>query len=325
MQRIDSHVHFCATDEDALFLKTIGVKVLNICIAGLNRSRWRQNEATPYRRLASLEPGVFAWCTSLASPVLEETEANYVQRVITELAQDFSTGATACKIWKNIGMEDKDGRGRYRMVSDPIFEPIFAYLEREGHPCVMHIGEPLGCWQPLNPTTPHFEYYSHHPQWHMYGRTDVPSHADLMAARDRVLARHPRLRVVGAHLGSLEYDLREVARRLDAYPNFAVDTSGRLADLAWQDTGPVRQFLEHYQDRVLWGSDITLNTNGHTSPAARQQSRALLQGSYELEWSFFTSEDEITVMARPCHGLGLPEAICRKLLCDNARRWYPGV
>jgi len=30
--------------------------------------------------------------------------------------------------------------------------------------------------------------------------------------RDRLLARHPKLRVVGAHLGSLEYDVDEIAK-----------------------------------------------------------------------------------------------------------------
>ena len=62
----------------------------------------------------------------------------------------------------------------------------------------------------------------------MFGRTDAPGKEAILTARDRVLARYPRLRVVGCHLGSDEDNLKQLARRLDAYPNFAVDTAARV-------------------------------------------------------------------------------------------------
>ena len=51
---------------------------------------------------------------------------------------------------------------------------------------------------------------------------------DILKARDRVLARYPKLRVVGCHLGSDEVDLKRLAERLDSFPNFAVDTAVRV-------------------------------------------------------------------------------------------------
>ena len=76
------------------------------------------------------------------------------------------------------------------------------------------------------PRTPSCAYYSDNPQWHMYGKAGAPVKEDILKARDRVLARYPKLRVVGCHLGSDEDDLGRLAKRLDAYPNFAVDTAG---------------------------------------------------------------------------------------------------
>ena len=77
-------------------------------------------------------------------------------------------------------------------------------LEREGRVLIMHTGEPRACWLPLDPKSPHYAYYSEHPQWHMHGRTDFPSHAELIAGRDRVLERHPRVAVCTIYNGNLD-------------------------------------------------------------------------------------------------------------------------
>ena len=69
--------------------------------------------------------------------------------------------------------------------------------------------------------------------------------------------RYPKLRVVGCHLGSDEDDLARLARRLDAYPNFAVDTAARVRYFARGDRDQARQFLTHYQDRVLYATDFS--------------------------------------------------------------------
>ena len=74
-------------------------------------------------------------------------------------------------------------------------------------------------------------------------RPDAPRKAELLLARDRILARFPKLRVVGVHLGSDEEDLHALARRLDQYPNFAVDAAARVSFLARQDRETARQFL----------------------------------------------------------------------------------
>jgi hypothetical protein len=175
----------------------------------------------------------------------------------------------------------------------------------------------------LDPQDPHYGYYSSHPEWHLYGKPGYPSHRELMDARDRVLAKHARLRVVGAHLGSLEHDVAEVARRLERYPNFAVDTSARLADLACQDRDVVRHFFVHYQDRILFGTDIVERVlQSSLSDQARGEALERLRTRYQAEFTYFESEGQVEVRGRTVRGLGLPQEVLTKLYSANACAWY---
>ena len=331
MQKIDAHIHYRADHPDAIALfDDLNLKLLNVCVAHDASGRWRQERAVVYRHLADDNPQRFAWCTTFDPPGFDDVgfaTEDYADRVIAGLAQDFAAGAVACKFWKNIGMDIRKPDGSFLMIDDPIFAPIYAYLAAEGKPALMHIAEPLACWQPLtDPDNPHYGYYSQHPEWHMFTKPDYPSHQALMNARDRMLAQHPNLRVIGAHLGSLEYDVAEIARRLDRYPNFAVDTSARLKDLAVQDSAVVRQFILDYRDRILFGTDIVQRRSvSAMDDETRERHLASIRQKYATEFAYYATTSTVTLQNRAVQGLGLPESVLRKLYYDNARAWYPGI
>ena len=159
----------------------------------------------------------------------EGSSPDFAERTIERLRRSFDDGAIGVKIWKNIGMAIKAKSGAYLLPDDPALSPIYAAIQQAGRTLVAHLAEPDGAWLPLDDKNPEFTYYSNNPQWHMYGKPGAPVKVAILAARDRVLARYPKLRVVGCHLGSDEDDLKQLARRLDAYPNFAVDTAARSA------------------------------------------------------------------------------------------------
>jgi hypothetical protein len=69
--------------------------------------------------------------------------------------------------------------------------------------------------KPLDEASPHFWYYTNNPQYHAYSHPEIPRHEEIIAARDRWVARNPRLTIVAMHLASLEYDVDEVGKRLD--------------------------------------------------------------------------------------------------------------
>jgi hypothetical protein len=321
---IDAHIHFNAgSPECERLLERLGVKALNVCVAHDSGGAWR-DQAQRYSRLHGGAPRLFAWCTAFDLPRFDDRE--YVERAIEGLRGDIEAGAVACKIWKNVGMEVRKPDGSFLMVDDPLFEPILSFLEKQGVTLLLHIGEPLACWQPLDPGNPHYGYYKAHPEWHMHGRGDFPSHGELIAARDRLVERHPGLRVVGAHLGSLEYDVAEVARRLDRYPNFAVDTSARVRDLAHQAPAVVRSFLERYGDRVLFGTDQVYRQD--FAQLAEQERRDLLariEMRYGMERAYYEGSGAVTLFDRQVEGLRLSADVLDRLYTGSARAWYPGL
>ncbi|HEY3235365.1 MAG TPA: amidohydrolase family protein [Polyangiaceae bacterium] len=321
----DAHAHLPADDPAGLeVLSEFDLKVLNISIGLDARGDWRKKPPFPadrYRDLGQRHPERFRWCTSFDLPRFDDP--GYVERVIEQLDQDFSAGAIACKVWKNIGMEARTPEGDFVMVDHPILEPIFRHLEKLDRVLILHIGEPRACWEPLNESSPHYEYYRDNPEWHMHSRPDFPSHQALVDARDRVVARHPKLRMIGAHLGSLEYDVAEIAKRLDSFPNFAVDTAARMGDLALKEPPRVRDFFTKYEDRVLWGSDLIAETPLSELPKERRQPALdRIRAGYQTELDYYTSDVELTVARRSVKGISLSEAIQRKLFEANARRWF---
>jgi len=319
---IDAHIHYGDHAPELLaLLDEFNLKLLNICVAQDDHGGWR-DQAETYAHLTQTDPAHFAWCTSFDLPRF--ADPGYIDSVIAGLDADFANGAIACKIWKNIGMEVQRADGSFFMVDDPLFDPIYEYLIANGWPLLTHIAEPLECWLPLKEGSPHYSYFSRNPEWHMYGKRDFPSHATLMAARDNVLAKHPKLRMIGAHLGSLEYDVDEVAARLDRYPNFAVDISARLSDLAVQDSAKVRDFFITYQDRILFGTDVVMRQAPSQLPATERASvlHALRQ-TYEMHIAYLEGSGPVQVRDYTTEGLALPADTLDKLYRQNARAWYP--
>jgi predicted TIM-barrel fold metal-dependent hydrolase len=324
---IDAHAHLPADHSDvAAVFDDLDLKVINVCVAagdmgGLTAQRqW-------YRGLAERRGDRFAWITSFS--LVGFGTPDWADRAIAQIDGDLAgVGlAVGCKVWKNVGMELRDpASGGFVFVDDPRFTPIFEHLAARGCPALMHIGEPLACWRALDPASPHYGYYKSCPQWHWFGRTDVPSHEQLMAARDRVLERHPGLHVIGAHYGSHEYDVGEVARRFDRYANFTVDTSARMGDIAMQtrhDREAVRRFFIRYADRLLWGVDWVFSQPASAMSADQRHGAAeALRRTYDTERRFFTTDEQLTIAGQPVRGLALPADVAHKLMLGNARRIY---
>jgi hypothetical protein len=324
MPIVDAHIHY-ADSHPALLatLDDLDLKLLNVCVAQDAHGAWRE-QAERYGRHTRAHPRRYAWCTSFDLPRFHDP--HYVDAVLQGLERDFAAGAVACKVWKNLGMEVRGPDGAFFMVDDPLLEPVFDALARWGRTLLMHMAEPLACWQPLDPETPHYGYYSQHPEWHMYRKPGYPAHADLMAARDRVVERHPGLRIVGAHLASLEYDVDQVAARLARFPNLAVDVSARLEDLACQDSAKVREFFLRFPDQILFGTDVVMGPppSALAEPEARS-AVAALGAVYAEHFAYFESGATVQVRGREVQGLGLPPHILDRFYRANAQVWYPGI
>ena len=224
------------------------------------------------------------------------------------------------KIYKTIGMDLRGRDGKYVMPDNPAFAPILDAIAANGKTVYAHIAEPAGSWKAYDPNDPDSGYYRDNPLWQMYGKPGRPAKATIIAARDRMIAQHPKLRIVGCHLGSNEEDVDQIAKRLDEFPNYVVDTAARVTHLALQPHDKVRAFMLKYQDRVLYATD------DGTLPGDNLTARLNnWQADIERHYKYFATGEQVEFMGRKVRGLELPPAVLRKLFRTNAEKWVPGI
>ncbi len=318
---IDTHTH--AFKPDSTFyamMDRLHLHILDICVANRNDPNFPNlsSKIKAAKAFVKGSNGHAVLCTTFDP--FKFSDAAFAKQAIQQLNADFADGAVAVKIWKNIGMELKNSKGAFVLPDDPRLEPIYQDIAAHGKTLVAHLAEPDSCWQPPNKNSPDYSYYQKHPEWYMYSKPDHPSKQAILQARDHLLEKNPTLRVVGAHLGSMETNVDEIARRLDRYPNFAVDTAARVIYLGLQPRDKVRQFLIKYQDRILYATDLEFYPRQKT-----EQSIADWRTRYMTDWKFFSTDAMVDYQGHKVRGLRLPEQVLRKIFHENALRWVPGI
>lgn len=250
--------------------------------------------------------------------------SDWSEQAIIQLDSSFALGALGIKLWKNIGMAYKDSSGRFIMIDDPKFDAVIDHIIKRDKTVMAHLGEPKNCWLPLDKMTVKNdrEYFRNHPEYHMFLHPEYPSYEDQIDARDRFLAKHPDMRFVGAHLGSLEYDVDELAKRLEKFPHMAVDMAARIPHLQFQsqsDREKVRAFLIKYQDRIIYATD-----SGITSESDPTQIKNTMHDTWMEDWKYFATDETMKVdeVEGEFKGLKLPKNVIDKIYRLNAMRWF---
>jgi predicted TIM-barrel fold metal-dependent hydrolase len=249
---------------------------------------------------------------------------SWSKMAISQIEKNIIGGAVSVKVWKNIGMTVRDRRGKFIMIDDPKMDPVIDYIVKKGLPVTGHLGEPRNCWLPLSEMTVSSDssYFARNPQYHMFMHPDYPSYEDQINARDHLLEKHPGLIFIGCHLGSLEWNVDELAKRLDKFPNMAVDMSARICHLQYQsakDRERVRNFCIKYQDRLLYGTDMGDNGTNNGEALAKR-----IHGTWMDDWKYFTSNEEMKSdkFRGTFKGLKLPKEVINKIFSKNAMKWY---
>ncbi len=318
---IDAHVHIFQSSPDYYrMLGELKMRIVNICV--LDKYAPGFEAVAPQhamaRRVFAESKHKAAWCSTFDPAGWETT--GFADAAIRSLEESFRQGAVAVKIYKSMGMELKSRSGAYLMADDPAFAPIYRFIAKSNRTLYAHLAEPTAAWLPLDPKSPHYGYYKNNPDWHMFLHPERPKKEVILAARDHILEANPNLRMVGCHLGSMEHDVDVIAKRLDRYPNFAVDTAARVKDLQVQPRDKVRAFLIRYQDRVLYATDSGLAAD--KDPAKATES---MRTGYARDWKYFSTGEWIDTPVGRVQGLALPPTVLRKIFRENALRWVPGI
>jgi predicted TIM-barrel fold metal-dependent hydrolase len=250
--------------------------------------------------------------------------ADWSSKAIEQLKQNISRGAVSVKLWKNIGMVVRDRNGRFIMVDDPKMDPVIDFVQKQGLPITGHLGEPRNCWLPLDKMTVSSDssYFANNPQYHMFLHPEFPSYEAQVNARDNMLVKHPGLIFVGAHLGSLEWSVDELAKRLDKFPDMGVDLAERIVHFQHQsltDYGKVRDFCIKYQDRILYATDMIDDGKSNPDDLLRH-----IHSTWFTDWKYFTTDEEMTSpsVRGKFKGLHLPKEVVKKIFSANAEKYY---
>lgn len=326
IEKIDFHSHiFEDVPGLAAMLKRINLRIVNVCNRGTDRELLKEMEELAEQLYVSYGKDILPFGSTI--DLTRRDEATYSAEVIDWLDRSFEAGAVLVKIWKDVGLELKNQDGAFLLPDDPRFDPIYSHIASRGRPLLAHLGEPLAAWLPLDPDNVHYGYYSTHPEWHLYGKSEFPSHQALMDSRDRILERHPELIMVGAHMGSMSHDVAEVAKRLDRYPNFYVECSARTADLTRQEAGKVRDFFLKYQDRVMYGLDMTRDglRGKKLSASEAQEFLNSLEERYRRDFQFYAGQGKMEYRGKEVECLNLPLEVLQKFYSKNALRLLPSL
>jgi predicted TIM-barrel fold metal-dependent hydrolase len=265
---------------------------------------------------------VFAYASTFYLNGWDET--GWTDKVINHLDSTFKDGATAVKFWKNIGMVFKDKSGEYIMLDDEKLDPVFNYLISKDIPVVVHCGEPRDCWLAVDKMMSNDmkEYFSKHPQYHMFLHPEMPTYDDQINARNRMLGKHPDMKFMGAHIGSLEWSVEEVAKFLDKYPNATVDLAARMDYLQLQsqkDWDKVHNFFCKYKDRILYGTDLIIGPKDDTTVF-----KQVANDKWLSDWKYLATDLTMSVNAveGEFKGLALPKEVIDKIYFSNAAKLF---
>lgn len=241
--------------------------------------------------------------------------AGFAKLTAGQLADAVKDGASGLKVFKRFGLEYRNPDGSLIQIDDPRFDPIWEECGRLRIPVLIHTADPAAFFDPIDETNERWEELSRHPDWSFHGE-QFPSRQELLAARNRLIARHPRTQFIGAHVANNAEDLAEVDEWLDRYPNLWIETASRIAELGRQPY-TAREFLIKHANRIMFGTD---------GPWPEQR---LL-----INWRFFETCDESFDYSEKTpppqglwtiHGVNLPDDVLRKLYFENATRLIPGV
>ncbi|VAW19441.1 hypothetical protein MNBD_BACTEROID01-619 [hydrothermal vent metagenome] len=234
-------------------------------------------------------------------------EPNYGEKEAEKLEKAVKMGVRGVKIAKYLGLSLKDKSGKIIPVDDPRIDPIWAKCGELGIPVEIHVSDPKAFFTPIDKYNERYDELAAHPDWSFFG-DEFPSKDEILAQRNRVIARHPNTIFIGAHMGTMPEELHTIANWLDIYPNFYVDIDARISDLGRQPYS-ARRFFIKYQDRILFGTD--------TPPNAEL---------YQIYYRFLETDDEyfdpaggLFIQGRwMIYGIYLPDEVLEKVYNKNA-------
>lgn len=231
-------------------------------------------------------------------------------RMTKQLEDDVRRGAKGLKIYKSLGLHNKDKSGKRIPIDDPRIDPIWDKCGELGIPVLIHSADPKPFWDPIDSLNERWLELKLHPS-RRYD-SSFPSFEQVIAEQHNVFKKHPKTKFINAHLGWYANDLQKLSGLLDQFPNMYTEIGAVIAELGRQPRA-AKVFLTKYQDRVLFGKD------------------SWVPDEYSTYFRVLETEDEYFPYHKRYHafwrmyGLGLPDEVLKKIYYKNAMKLIPGI
>jgi predicted TIM-barrel fold metal-dependent hydrolase len=236
-------------------------------------------------------------------------EQGWTEKAIKELERCHKVGA------KGIGELGDKGSGLFYSrpspapgmhIDDARMQPLLKRCGELKMPVSIHVAEPMWMYEPIDV---HNDGLMNAENWKI--DRDKPGlilHSALVNTLEQAVKNNPGTTFIACHYANCSYDLKILGGLFDNYDNLYADIAARYAEVA-PIPRTTKAFYEKYQDRLVYGTDMGMDDS-----------------MYQTTFRILETEDEhfyehdLFGYHWALNGLGLSDAILKKIYGDNAKK-----
>jgi len=234
------------------------------------------------------------------------------RRNTTLLINDaVNQGAIGLKVYKNLGLNLRDSKGKRVPVDDERLDFIWEECAKLNIPVLIHSGEPKAFFDPIDKFNERWLHAREKPN-SFRSNDQYPAFEKVMLEQHNMFRKHSKTTFINAHFGWYANDLSKLSKILDELQNVSVEFGAVINELGRQPRAAKKFFIE-YQDRILFGKDI------------------YKKDEYYIYFRVLETSDEYIQYYRKRHGLwrlygmGLPDDVLKKIYYENALKMFPSI
>ena len=236
---------------------------------------------------------------------------DWTENAVKQLEIDIARGAKGLKIFKSLGLRNKDIDGKRLAIDDERLDPIWAKCGELNIPVLIHAADPKSFWDPMDANNERWLELKTHPNRKRSDTNPAPWE-QIIAEQHHVFKKHPNTKFINAHMGWFANNLGKLGELLDEMPNMHVGIGAIIAELGRQPRN-AHAFFVKYQDRILFGKD------------------SWQPQEFPTYFRVLESDDEYFPYYKKYHafwamyGLNLPDEVLKKVYYKNAIKLIPSM
>ncbi|NER11284.1 Amidohydrolase [Muriicola jejuensis] len=235
----------------------------------------------------------------------------WAENATRQLEEDVKNGARGLKIYKSLGLRNRDVSGNRIPVDDPRLDPIWEKCGELKIPVLIHSADPRSFWDPMDEKNERWLELKTRPN-RKRSDTDPAPWEQIIQEQHNMFRKHPNTLFINAHMGWYANNLGKLAQLLEEIPNMYVGIGAIIAELGRQPRN-ARAFFTKYQDRILFGKD------------------SWQPEEFPTYFRVLESDDEYFPYYKKYHafwamyGLDLPDEVLNKVYYKNAIKLIPSI